>query len=268
MNDPRAADAAVRTPPPRPPRRAELVVDFVKAEMAAGRLRPGDRLPTEHEIAQRLGVSRNSVREAVRMLQASGLVDVRHGTGSFVRAEVEAPVAQLMMFRSLVAQSEPAALIEVRRVFERACAELAARRRTEADLAAMRDAIDRLRRLGAEPHARDDDALDADLAFHRAVYRASGNAMLASLADFVLNAMSPWVAHSLARHGAARTADLHDTEYRRILARDAGGAGDDAADALRAVDLNMEYWREGLSGLASAAPPKKPPSGPTKERRR
>ena len=231
----------------RPKRRADVVVDFVRAEMAAGRIGPGDRLPTEHEFAERLGVGRNSVREAVRMLQSAGLVEVRHGTGSFVRETVEASVAQLMLFRSLVAQADDASLIEVRRVFERACAELAARRRDEADLAAMRDAIDRMRRLAAEAAPGPDAMLDADLAFHRAVYRASGNEMLASLADFVLTAVSPWVERSLARHGPARTAGFHETEYLQILAGDAAAAGNDASEALRAADLNMEYWREGLA---------------------
>jgi DNA-binding FadR family transcriptional regulator len=238
-----AADDRAR----RPRRRADDVVDYVRAELAAGRLAPGDRLPTEHAFARRLGVSRNSVREAVRVLQSAGLVDVRHGTGSFVRESVEAPAAPLMVFRTLVAQAEPAALVEVRRVFERACAELAARRATEADLLRMRDAIDRLRRLDAAPCATDEERLEADLAFHRAVYRASGNEMLASLADFVLTAMAPRIARSLARHGAARTAELHDAEYRRIAAGDARAAGDDAAGARAAVDLNMDFWREGLS---------------------
>jgi DNA-binding FadR family transcriptional regulator len=231
----------------RPRRRADVVVDFVRAELAAGRLGPGDRLPTEHEFSHRLGVGRNSVREAVRMLQSSGVVDVRHGTGSFVREGVEASVAQLMLFRSLVAQSDDAALIEVRRVFERACAEMAARRRDAADLASMRDAIDRMRRLAAQPVPPAEAVLEADLAFHRAVYAACGNEMLASLADFVLTAVAPWVARSLERHGAARTAEFHETEYLRIEAGDADAAGNDASEALRAADLNMEYWRQGLA---------------------
>lgn len=228
-------------------RRADLVVDYVRAELAAGRLGPGDRLPTEQAFAERLGVSRNSVREAVRVLQSAGLVDVRHGTGSFVRESVESSVGLLLLFRSLVTQAEPAALVEVRRVFERACAELAARRSTEADLLAMRDAIDRLRRLGADPQSSATDRLDADLAFHRAVYRASGNEMLSCLAEFVLSAMSPWIGRSLERLGATRTAGMHETEYRLIAAGDARAAGEDAADASKAADLNMEYWREGLS---------------------
>lgn len=237
----------------RPKRRADVVVDFVRAELSSGRLAPGDRLPTEHAFAERLGVSRNSVREAVRTLQSAGLVDVRHGTGTFVREGVEASLAQLMLFRTLVAQADHGALIEVRSVFERACAELAARRRGDADLAAMRDAIDRMRRLGAEPAPQVPAMLEADLAFHRAIYRASGNEMLASLADFVLTAVSPWIGRSLAHHGAARTAAFHETEYRRILAGDVDGAGDDASEALRAADLNMELWREGLAGRAGDA---------------
>jgi GntR family transcriptional repressor for pyruvate dehydrogenase complex len=240
-------DGAVQHPTRRPKRRAELVVDYVKGEMTSGRLAAGDRLPTEHEIAGRLGVSRNSVREAVRVLQAAGLVDVRHGTGSFVREGVEASIAHLMLFRTLVAQSSPASLIEVRRLFERSCAELAAQRRTDADLAAMRDAIGRLRRLAGEPSASQAALLEADLDFHRAVYRASGNELIASLADFVLASVAPWVERSLARQGGARTADLHEAEYQRILARDADAARDGATTSAQAADRNMEYWREGLA---------------------
>lgn len=253
--------AAPRGRTRRPPRRADVVVDYVRDELAHGRLVAGDRLPTEHEFAERLGLSRNSVREAVRTLQSAGLVDVRHGTGSFVREGVEASLAQLMLFRTLVAQADVSALIEVRRVFERACAELAARRRGDADLAAMRDAIDRMRRLADEAAPPEAALLEADLAFHRAVYRAGGNEMLASLADFVLTAVSPWVARSLAHHGAARTAAFHETEYRRILAGDAEGAGDDASAALHAADMNMELWREGLAGEADSAIPERPPRG-------
>lgn len=242
-------DGAMPHPPERPKRRAQVVVDHIGAELAAGRIRAGDRLPTEHEFADRLAVSRNSVREAIRMLQAAGLVDVRHGTGSFVREPVDGPLAQLMLFRTLVAQSTPAALVEVRRLFERSCAELAATRRTEADLAAMRGAIDRLRRLGGDPQADAAALLDADLAFHRAVYRASGNELIASLAEFVLTAVSPWIGRSLARHGGLATADMHEAEYRLIEQRDAGGA----ASASESADRNMEYWREGL-----VAPPRPP----------
>ena len=236
-------DGATQYPPERPKRRAQVVVDHIEGELAAGRLRAGDRLPAEHEFADRLGVSRNSVREAIRMLQAAGLVDVRHGTGSFVREAVDGPLAQLMLFRTLVAQSAPAALVEVRRLFERSCAELAAARRTEADLAAMRESIDRLRRLGGDPQTDTGALLDADLAFHRAVYRASGNVLIASLADFVLTAVSPWIGRSLERHGGSSTADMHEAEYRLIEQRDAGGA----ATASESADRNMEYWRAGLT---------------------
>jgi DNA-binding FadR family transcriptional regulator len=69
----------------------------------------------------------------------------------------------------------------------------------------MREAIDRLRRLGADPRADPAALLDADLAFHRAVYRASGNVLIGSLADFVRTAVSPWIGRSLARHGGLST---------------------------------------------------------------
>jgi DNA-binding FadR family transcriptional regulator len=117
--------AAPRGHAGRPPRRTDVFVDDVRGALAARGLAAVDRLPTEHESAERIGVSRNTVREAVRTLQSSGHVDERLGTCSFAREGVEASLA------------EPAA-----------------RRRGDADLAAMRDVMDRTRRRCSRPTSR------------------------------------------------------------------------------------------------------------------
>jgi DNA-binding FadR family transcriptional regulator len=136
--------------------------------------------------------------------------------------------------------------MEVRLIFERSCAELAAQRRTEEDLAAMRACIERLRPLASADPPDFEATVEADLAFHRAVYRAANNELVATLANFVLNMVSGWLRRSHASGGLADTVRLHEIMYTMIETRNSGGARE-----CYAVDANMEHFRLMLEQLES-----------------
>jgi DNA-binding FadR family transcriptional regulator len=153
----------------------EQVIAQLRARLAAGELRVGERLPPEPALMAQFGVGRSTIREAVRVLAHAGLLDVRQGEGTFVRAslaEVE-PLA-LKLRRAHVAEVH-----EVRRALEVEIGRLAAQRRDQADLARLRAALDRR----AEGLTRGDvEALLAtDAEFHLALARATRNATLAEL---------------------------------------------------------------------------------------
>ncbi|GAA2807390.1 FadR/GntR family transcriptional regulator [Saccharopolyspora taberi] len=136
----------------------------------------GARLPNEVRLAAELGVGRSSVREAVRLLAREGLLDVRHGAGTFV-AERPAEPVEVMLRRARLLE-----VYEVRRALEVEAARLAARRVRPEDAEAL---TERLRRrqelLGGTPG----EFVDADLEFHREVVELSGNAVLLGLFDSV-----------------------------------------------------------------------------------
>ena len=188
--------------------RYEQIADHVVEDIRAGRLVPGERLPGERELAQQLGVGRASVREALGFLQVRGLVETRHGAGSFVAPGAadelarSAPVPGLL----LPADASPAALLEARAILEPAMARLAgeasARGTTPAPGAtrgvaepiapatpAARPfgllADELLERMGAACDARDPAQRrawsDADRDFHRAIATATGNPVLAAI---------------------------------------------------------------------------------------
>ncbi len=139
-------------------------------------LRPGDKLPTEAEIMRAYGVSRTVVREAISRLQAGGLVDTRHGIGTFVLdARANGPLT--LAIPDLATIRDVLEILELRISLETESAALAASRRNAIQLAAMRRALDEFTACVD----REEDAVKPDYEFHRQVALASGNRYLADL---------------------------------------------------------------------------------------
>jgi GntR family transcriptional repressor for pyruvate dehydrogenase complex len=170
--------------PPSPPRltaltrrpartHAEEAVESLAAPIHSGQLKPGDKLPTESEIMRQLAVSRTVVREAISRLQASGLVETRHGIGTFVAQ----PSEETMRIppTSVSTAIDAVALLEVRIAIEVEAAILAAQRRSPEQLAAIKQALDRLIALESETDLAPQHAIDADYAFHQSIAMATGN---------------------------------------------------------------------------------------------
>jgi GntR family transcriptional regulator, transcriptional repressor for pyruvate dehydrogenase complex len=152
----------------------QAVVDAIRREISLGRIRVGERLPAERQLAQQLGVSRETVRQAIRVLEGGGQVIVKRGAqgGAFIQASA---IDHNVVRDDLIAR-RPEILehIEYRGVIESGAAALAAERRSAADLAEIIAAQEELR--GARTI---DDARHADTRFHLAIAAASGNDTLA-----------------------------------------------------------------------------------------
>ncbi|KVM81762.1 FadR/GntR family transcriptional regulator [Burkholderia stagnalis] len=164
---------SVPTLPAAPRRRARSlaqdVVDALTAQIENGTLRPGDKLPTETEVMATQGVSRTVVREAISRMQASGLVETRHGIGSFVlepsrRHALGIDPATITTLRDVLA------VLELRISLESECASLAAQRANDADLAALRRALDA---IASGSGGRDTAQLDYQ--FHLQIAQSTGN---------------------------------------------------------------------------------------------
>jgi GntR family transcriptional repressor for pyruvate dehydrogenase complex len=170
----------------RPPLVFERVVDAVKEQIAAGQLKPGDSLPSVEQLAAVHSVGVSSVREALRVLGAIGLVRIEHGRGSFVAEPLPAPPE----LRARFTLKEASALIdlaEARRIIEPELAALACERGSPAEVAAIKKAA---RQMAANLRSQR-DWLRADVTFHEAVCEAAHNQVLgymfASLAPLLLD---------------------------------------------------------------------------------
>lgn len=155
---------------------ADRIVSQVEKLIADERLRPGDRLPSERDMAVLLQVSRPSLREAVRILQARGRLLVRHGQGVFVR---EARVERELRRALLATEVSAGELFAMREVLEVPAAAWAARQITDAQLAGLRRTLDRMGSMIGSRRALDFDTLAAlDVDFHMGIIAAAGNRFL------------------------------------------------------------------------------------------
>lgn len=178
-----ALAASVGLQPLRPLPLKEQVSARLRQLIEDGELAPGQQLPSERELSELLQVSRGTVREAIQFLHALGLVEIRHGAGTFVASAVHDPRRLRDEWRSWTRRHAGRVhdLLEVRRGLEAFAAELAALRQAAPGLEGMAAALVQMR----EAEASGDVAalVESDVAFHRALAEAAGNAALVELSD-------------------------------------------------------------------------------------
>jgi GntR family transcriptional repressor for pyruvate dehydrogenase complex len=152
-------------------------IDSIRAMIRSGELSPGDRLPPEQELAERLGVSRGSLREAVRALSQINVLDVRRGDGTYVTSLAPSELLSGMVFAMELLQSHGLEeVVEVRRLLLPPAAALAAQRVTKEQLAQLRAVVELLERA-SDP----DEIARLHNRFGALVYEASGNETLSSI---------------------------------------------------------------------------------------
>ena len=201
-------------------------IDRIKQMIVTGELRPGDRLAARADLAARLGLSRSSLREAVKALALIRVLEVRQGDGTFVTSLDPSLLMETMGFvLDLHQDASVLEFFEVRRILEPAAAARAALRMADEDIAALRKLLDD---LGPEPSV--EDLLTSDVEFHRLVAVGSGNRALASIIDSLRQptyrariwrglTQNDAVARTLAEHRAILDAiEGHEPEVARSWA--------------------------------------------------
>jgi DNA-binding FadR family transcriptional regulator len=179
----------------------DLVGDRVRDLITAGELRPGDRLPTEPELARLMGVARSSVRTGLQRLESRGLVEVNRGRGWFVSAEPERSAEDLMIDRLASEDFGVLDVLEVRIALEGLASALAAARAPRGKL----DEITKLARTHHEADSNDTaELLRTDEEFHEAIVDAAGNDYLRALYGMVIPLISDW------RERSFTTVEVHD----------------------------------------------------------
>jgi GntR family transcriptional regulator, transcriptional repressor for pyruvate dehydrogenase complex len=192
-------------------------IDRIKEMIVSGELRPGERLPREADLAERLGLSRNSLREAVRALALIQVLDVRQGDGTYVTS-LEPPLLLEAMSFVVDFHRDDTVLqfLEVRRILEPAATAMAAQQMSDQQVAGLAQVLEAL----------DDDAgVDAlvanDLEFHRRIAAGAGNAVLSSLLESLsIPTTRARIWRGLTQEGAVtRTREQHVAIYEAIAAR-------------------------------------------------
>jgi GntR family transcriptional regulator, transcriptional repressor for pyruvate dehydrogenase complex len=226
----------------RPTGVTDDAIERIRELIATGEWGPGTRLPRESDLAQQLGLSRNSLREAVRALSLARVLEVRQGDGTYVSSLDPSELLEpTLSATNLLRGRTVLDLFGVRRMLEPEAAALAARAADPQVLADLRRELERMIAAGDDA----EELVNADAAFHDVIAAAPGNGVLRAL----LRSLSTRTARARLWHGIAERGalDLAREEHSRIYDAIAAGDADLArAAALLHIATNERWLREHL----------------------
>jgi GntR family transcriptional repressor for pyruvate dehydrogenase complex len=216
---------------------AEEVADRIRTLILDGTFPQGQPLPSERVLTEQFGVSRGSIRDAFRMLEMIGLLETRHGRGTFPHEltldRLVAPLASVMTYQQDLQEE----LLDVRRMFEPAVARAAAARLTEADLADLQRILDAQRRKLKTGQS----AIVEDTAFHAALARSTRNRVVVSLMSTLNDLLVESRTLSLSQEGRpVKSIEGHEAVVDALRRHDAEGAARAMSDHIdKIADLQL-----------------------------
>lgn len=221
----------------------EQIVEQIEQSIRDGKLKPGDQLPAERELAVDFGVSRTAVREAVKTLSEKGLVEAYSGRGTFVtERKAQSTWGSL---DSLIKDGDAKDfrhVAEMREILEPEFTALAATRIGEQHLAMMREAVAVMDRSMKDPEAY----IEADLDFHLALAEAAGNPLILSLLDSLVGVLREQRLGIFAMKGGPERGQVH---HKLILEAIEHG---DASKASQAMRAHLQQVKQDSTGVADS----------------
>ncbi len=201
-----------RTPPVH-----QSIQEVIKAYISNNQLKAGDALPPENDLAKQIGVSRNSVREAIKALESMGILETRHGSGVYVQAFSFEPLLNNLAYGLMGNLQDVSELLEIRRILELAKVDAAIEQLSQEQLEHF-DTILEGMRLRAE---RNESFPEEDRQFHRLLFKNLGNTMLLKLIDVFWMAVTNAAQHiNMADPQPLRTYQDHVDIVRALKLKD------------------------------------------------
>jgi GntR family transcriptional regulator, transcriptional repressor for pyruvate dehydrogenase complex len=236
---------SVHSPLDRAPSLADVLAQRLAGDIAEGRYGPGEKLPSEQQIASSYGVSRPIVREAIGRLKHDGLITSRQGSGAFVAESGGASVFRLDV-SNFTDRAEIESIIELLMAIESSATELAAQRRTEADLALIGTQLEAMQ----QAIGRGDSGVDEDVAFHQAIVDATKNPFFKDLSTFLDRRVRSFIRTARANTAKLQTGHMmavqeeHRTIFEAIKAQDSRAAREAAEDHLKRAAARLAIYMD------------------------
>lgn len=220
------------------------IVDNITNAIINGELNPGDKIPTEAELSESMGAGRNSVREAIKVLEAYGVVHIKRAEGTFVSQEYDSKMIYPVLYGIILQKDSTSQIVELRKVIDVGILQLAvdklkAKALEKAQMEAIELSMEDLERRAhaEEPLVR--DLFEADVRFHMAIVGLTENVMLQSICDYVdkITRRSRMVTiDQIFLAGEAENfLDMHRRIVKLLQERDSAGIS-------AVVEEHYQYW--------------------------
>ena len=200
----------------------EVIIEEIKDIVKKGELKSGEKLPSERELADKLEVSRTSVREALKALTMLGLIESKHGEGNFIKSNFENSLLEPLSIVFLLIGSKNEDIIELRRIIEPEAAGLAAKNITESELRDLKEIMKELNNsLDAEICAQ------LDKKFHYKIAQASGNHLISTIMFSISSLIEKYIDSSRIHNINKKVVKLqHEEIYKALESRDSKKASE------------------------------------------
>lgn len=215
----------------------ELVVRRIKELLESGDLKAGSRLPPERELAEMLGISRPSLRTALKALSVMGIIRAKPGAGTFIAEAIPEIFLEPMQFMALINKTALDEIFEARLIIESALAELAAEKATKEDLQAIEIELEGMYGNMNNPEA----FFEHDLRFHHVIAQASKNHVMSGIMETLVQMLYQMRRKTIARtRGMEEAIEFHRKIYNSIKRHDSKGARKLMSDHLRNAKQGLE----------------------------
>lgn len=215
---------------------SELILEKITDFLITGKLNPGDKLPTEQEFAVIFKVGRNSIREAMRMLSSLGIIEIKRGSGTYIRETVSESVLNPLVLSLIVKQGTSKELIEMRLFIESFAAELAINNATDEDIERLEAANQKLKDAAKEKISDAKLLYELDLNVHFTLFEIGKNPLFIKIAEAVYRLFFASLTKVI-EQDLQNSYNNHEKYIRAIRNRD-------PELARKMIAEGLSYWKE------------------------
>lgn len=213
-----------------------IVVNKIKEKLLLGELKPGDRLPSENELSEKFGVGRPSIREAIKMLKALGVVEIRHGDGTYIADSINVNAIDPLIFSLILQRGKGIDLIELRRIFEVGYTKLAAEKLTEEDIEDIEKALKK--HEDAVASGRLEELGEREIEFHYSILKATKNPLIIRIGSTILELFRPSI-EKTSKIYAQRAINDHRRIFTALKEKD-------TSKIEESIHRSFEVWEDQL----------------------
>lgn len=225
-----------------------FVIEQLTTAILNRELRPGDKLPTEYDLAEQMGVGRNGIREAIKILEFTGILEIRHSEGTFVTSGFKVELFNPMIYGMILKNGDSADIYNFRQSFEMGVIFMAMETATEEDILRCQQAFEELEDAFRNPKLSAEEMVEKDMAFHMSFCKAAKSELIIAVAEMIdhitrysrIENMGKIIENHELEQSIHRHRNLLDTLQSKA-----------SGNIKKALLQCYEYWHEELNSLSS-----------------